>query len=225
MNELQQIQSYFQRTARQFDRLYQPQTRLSWLFNRWVRRPVYRRFQLTIDACGDVHGQQILDVGCGSGRYAVALATGGAQVVGLDFAGNMLLLAEALAQEQGVASRCRFLNADFLEHDFDQTFHISLAIGFFDYIAGPFPFLEKLYRLTTEKVILTFPRPGGWRARQRRLRYRLKGCPLYFHSQASMAADFAAIGYQSWHFQGSWAVAFPRVPQADLQTVTEEYDE
>lgn len=159
--------------------------------------------------CGDVFDKRVLDVGCGSGRYAVALAERGAEVVGIDFASNMLALASELADRRGVAARCHFVYADFLEHAFNETFHISLVIGLFDYVADPFNFLEKLRWLTGEKVIVTFPRPGGWRAPQRWLRYRLQRCPIYFHSQKSMAARFAAAGYGRWRFEGSWAVAFP----------------
>jgi ubiquinone/menaquinone biosynthesis C-methylase UbiE len=189
--------------------LYQQEAHLPRLFNSWVRRPFYRRFELTVAACGDVQGKQILDVGCGSGRYAVALAERGAEVFGIDLAGNMLALAHELAEKHGVAARCHFVHADFLEYDLDEIFNISLAIGLFDYISDPLVFLEKLRLLTKEKVIVTFPRPGGWRALQRQLRYWLKGCPIYFHSQSSMAAYFAVAGYQRSQFVGSWAVAFP----------------
>lgn len=177
--------------------------------NRWLRRPFYRRFDLTLAACGDVRGKRILDVGCGSGRYMVALAQRGATVLGIDFASNMLALAHALAEERGVAAHCRFIHGDFLKYDFHETFDISLAIGLFDYVQDPLVFLEKLNWLTEEKVIVTFPRPGGWRALQRRLRYRMEGCPIYFHSQDSMAARFAAAGFRDWRLEGSWAVACP----------------
>jgi len=222
MEQDRKIQAYFQQSAVQFDQLYHQRSYLHRLFNQWLRRPLYRRFELTMAACGNVQGKRILDVGCGSGRYAVALAERGAEVVGIDFANNMLLLANELAKRAGVASRCRFINANFLEYDFMETFNISLAIGFFDYIAAPFPFLEKLHRLTDERVILSFPRPGGWRALQRRLRYRLKGCPIYFHTQESMATYFDSIGYKACHFDGSWAVGFTHSSTDGLPTTDEE---
>lgn len=222
MEQSAKVQTYFQRQARQFDRLYQQEAHLPRLFNSWIRRPFYRRFELTMAACGDVTGKRILDVGCGSGRYALALAERGAEVLGIDFSSNMLALAHELAEKCGVAARCRFVHADFLEYDLDETFEISLAIGFFDYIPGPLVFLEKLRLLTKEKVIVTFPRPGGWRALQRRLRYRLKGCPIYFHSQESMAGYFAAAGYQNWQFVSSWAAAFPPGGDGHLSFTTEE---
>jgi SAM-dependent methyltransferase len=222
MKQNERIQTYFHQHARQFDRLYQQKACLPRLFNRCVRRPLYHRFELTLAACGDVQGKRILDVGCGPGKYAVALAERGAEVLGIDFASNMLALARELAEKRGVAARCRFVRADFLEYDLDETFNISLAIGIFDYVSNPFIFLEKLRSLTGEKVIVTFPRPGGWRAAQRRLRYRLKGCPIYFYSRESMAGYFATAGYQNWQFVGSWAVAFPPGSDGHLSFTTEE---
>lgn len=173
-------------------------------------------------ACGDVQGKRILDIGCGSGRYAVALAERGAEVLGIDFASNMLTLAHELAEKCGVAARCRFVHADFLEYNFDEAFNISLAIGLFDYISDPLVFLKKLRLLTEEKVIVTFPRPGGWRAAQRRLRYWLKGCPIHLHSQVSMAGYFVAAGYQKWQLVGSWAVALPPGSNDHLPFTTRE---
>ena len=209
MNPNGKVQMYFQRHAQQFDQLYQQNPHPFNRLNQWLRQPFYRRFELTLAACGDVQGKRILDVGCGSGRYSVTLAEQGAEVVGIDFAGNMLALAQRLAREHRVSARCRFIEADFLEYNFTETFDISLAIGFFDYISNPRPFFEKLCLLTREKVIVTYAPPGGWRTLQRWIRYRLQGCPVYFHSQQAMVTHFAAAGYQNWQFVGSWAVALP----------------
>lgn len=209
MEKKERVQAYFNRQARSFDRLYKNRAGLSWHFNQLVRRPLYRRFELTMEACGDVRGKRILDVGCGSGRYVIALAEQGAEVTGIDFAPNMLTLARELAEERGAAARCQFIQADFLEYDFGTTFDISLAIGVFDYVPHPLAFLKQLCVLTEEKVIFTFPQPGGLRSTQRRLRYWLKGCPLYFHSPESMSDYLAAAGYRDWRFVGYWAEAYP----------------
>lgn len=208
MKERDSVRAYFQRYSRHFDNLYRREGLLPRLLNRWIRQPFYRRFQLTMAACGDVRGKRILDVGCGSGRYAVALAEKGAEVVGVDFAANMLALAHELAEARGVASRCRFIHADFLDFDFSEEFDISMAIGLFDYVPEPLVFLQKLSSLTKDLVIVTFA-PPGWRSAQRWLRYRLRGCPVHIYSQQSMESRFVAAGFQAWWFVGSWAAAFP----------------
>ncbi|RME41013.1 MAG: methyltransferase domain-containing protein [Caldilineae bacterium] len=207
--EREKIRRYFQHHARQFDRLYEGGVPGWRWFNRLVRQPFYRRFALTMAACGDVQGMRVLDVGCGSGRYAVALAQRGATVVGVDFAPRMLALASRHAQQAGVAGRCHFIAGDFLEVPFAGTFDILLAIGLFDYIASPLPVLEKMRALTGRKLLVTFVPPGGWRAFQRRIRYRWQGCPLYFYTPERMAAYFEAAGFRRWRFVGSWAEVFP----------------
>lgn len=208
MSSNSNVRRFFQQHAKKFDRFYAQDTRLN-ILNHWLWRPFYRRFDLTMAECGDVRGKRILDVGCGSGRYLTNLAEKGAEGVGIDFASNMIALAQNLAAEMGVANRCQFVNGDFLEFQFEDKFDISLAIGLFDYIPDPTPILAKMRPLTREKVIVTFPPAGGWRAFQRSIRYRLYRCPLYFHSQESMTKYFRSTGFENWRFRGSWVVAFP----------------
>jgi malonyl-CoA O-methyltransferase len=45
---------------------------------------------VTLGLIGDVRGQRVLDLGCGTGRYCVLLARRGASVVGIDASSEML---------------------------------------------------------------------------------------------------------------------------------------
>lgn len=51
---------------------------------------------------GQVQGLRILDIGCGGGQNAVALAKSGASVVGIDSSSAQIAAAERLATEHGV---------------------------------------------------------------------------------------------------------------------------
>jgi malonyl-CoA O-methyltransferase len=57
---------------------------------------------------GDVHGLRIADLGCGTGRHALAMAAAGARVVAVDFSAGMLSKARAKGEDAGV---------QFLRHD------------------------------------------------------------------------------------------------------------
>ena len=45
---------------------------------------------LVQQACGDVQGLKVLDLGCGTGRHTIWLAQAGAEVTGIDFSDAML---------------------------------------------------------------------------------------------------------------------------------------
>jgi len=193
----EKVRSHFGATAAEFDAIYSGQ---KGPFARWLdkrlRWDMYERFRRTIAECAEP-GLRILDVGCGSGRFAVALAKAGArEVVGLDFAESMLDIARRLAEKEGVADRCRFVNADFMARKFDEPFDVALAIGLFDYVADCLPFLKKMRRISRLKVIAAFPRKWTWRAPVRKLRLALRGCPVYFFTRPQIQRLMTQAGFQ-----------------------------
>jgi malonyl-CoA O-methyltransferase len=67
-------------------------------------------------AFGDVRGQQVLDLGCGTGRHSAWLAENGAAVTAVDFSSGMLAHAH---------QRCAGLDVSFVIHDV----HAQLPFG------------------------------------------------------------------------------------------------
>jgi SAM-dependent methyltransferase len=65
----------------------------------------------------DVVGDPILELGCGTGRIAVALAEAGHRVTGLDRSPAMLALARARAAAAGVDSRVEWVRAEMTAAD------------------------------------------------------------------------------------------------------------
>ena len=57
-------------------------------------------------------GQRVLDITCGPGLYAVALARRGCHVTGIDFGPASIAYARQLAADQGVAEHCAFIEHD-----------------------------------------------------------------------------------------------------------------
>lgn len=76
---------------------------------RWTLGPPSAETQREADALwallGLTPGARLLDVGCGHGRLAVALARRGARVTGVDFAAPLLARAGELAESMQVAPR------------------------------------------------------------------------------------------------------------------------
>ena len=63
-------------------------------------------------------GSRLLDAGCGSGQFAVALAKRGARVTGIDLSPEMIRRAEARTREHGVAVDWRIGNLSRLSEPF-----------------------------------------------------------------------------------------------------------
>jgi ubiquinone/menaquinone biosynthesis C-methylase UbiE len=72
---------------------------------------------------------QILDVTCGPGLYAVELARRGCQVTGIDFSSTSITYANKLAFDQGVATKCTFIEQDVRQMNcHESSFDIALFL-------------------------------------------------------------------------------------------------
>ena len=192
-------QRYFEDHASKFDSIYHEGQPLSRMFNRLLRKAIYERFAITMEQAEPIQGRTVLDVGCGSGRYSVEFAARGAsQVVGLDYASNMLALAEQYAQSKGVADRCRFVNGDFTTAGLADKFDVVIAIGVFDYQDKPADFLRRMVERSRGKVIASFPGKSLIRMPLRKLRYWWDDCPLLFYTENDVRRAATAAGLESF---------------------------
>ena len=182
-----EVQDYFVRHAARFDGLYGGDNMATRLFDKLFRKPMYERYRLTIEALGKADGRKYLDLGCGSGRYAINLARLGAQVVGIDFSNAMLSLARRYASEEGVEDKIQFLEAD-MDRWMDGTterFDAAFAMGVFDYLDDPVGTLRRMLKVG-DRAYVSIPAPEFPRAQLRRLRYQRQSCPVYFYTQGEM---------------------------------------
>lgn len=179
------IKQYFDQTASRFDLIYSVQK--PWyqrMLDTAFRKTVNQRYELIMAQLPTLVDRTALDVGTGSGRYAVELAARGASVTGVDFASQMLALAREAARHRGVAERCRWLQGDFLQlKDLDSQYDFSLAIGFFDYIRDPLPILQRMFALTKTSCYVSFPKRWTLRTAPRKIRLGMNGCYVRFYSR------------------------------------------
>jgi SAM-dependent methyltransferase len=89
-----------------------------------------------IDALELRPGARVLDVGCGPGRHALALARAGFDVVGIDLSQEFILLAREAAAADGLDARFEVLDARELRfrEEFDAV--ISICQGGFGLLGG-----------------------------------------------------------------------------------------
>lgn len=175
MSSLDDVRYRFEWDARNFAGIYTGSLASRW-FNRLFRKAVFIRYDVAMRESGEVAAKSIVDIGCGSGIYSIELARRGARrVLGLDFSAPMLELARRSAKESNVTS-AEFVQDEFLAHDFTgEMFDVSIAMGVFDYLAEPAPYLAKMAKITRGKILASFPANSLVRGTARRLRYRLTG--------------------------------------------------
>jgi 2-polyprenyl-3-methyl-5-hydroxy-6-metoxy-1,4-benzoquinol methylase len=189
-DESRQIAEYWNRIADRFDAIYSGNKNpVSRALDRWLRRDIYQRFDWVMSQAGDARGMKICDVGCGSGRFVVSLANKGAQVTGVDFAPDMLKLGTQLAEKEGVGQRVKFVLSDVLDWKTDENFDLTIAIGFWDYVADPLPRLKVIRSLTKTTFLSAWPRAATLRAAIRKVRLKADGCPVYFFT-LEQATDY-----------------------------------
>lgn len=196
MTESRRIATFFDRKATAWDAIYSgDKSVLKRWWNRLTRRNLQARFEFTIRAGEPWTEKRVLDVGCGSGRYEIALAQCGVrEVVGLDVSSEMITLAEQLARDAGAAERCRFIQGDVLGFGDAEGFDVVIANGFFDYVLDPAPVIAKLRGLTRGPVIASFPARLAFRSPFRWTWLALHGCPLRFYSRAEVRRLFEQAG-------------------------------
>jgi SAM-dependent methyltransferase len=109
--------------------------------------PAYLRYSFTygteqeveflVDALGLTEGMRVLDVGCGPGRHALALARRGFEVVGLDISETFVALASRAAEAEALPAS--FVRGDARAMGFDAEFDatVSLCQGAFGLSGGP----------------------------------------------------------------------------------------
>lgn len=190
MKSLDRVRDYFNREAARFDAIYD--RRKPWtqrVVDRLFRGVVVERFRLICNLAPGSDAWSVLDVGCGSGRYAIALARAGARrVVGVDVATVMIDLARSEAERAGVDQRCTFLTGSFLDVEITERFDVVVATGYFDYLEDPLPHLQKMLALSKGRVFASFPKRWEYRVPVRKVRFALERGFVRFYSRRELHA-------------------------------------
>jgi len=190
--------SFFDAYAKDFNAIYgNENTLVNGVVNKLFRKSMMMRYEKSLAGCQPVQGKTVIDIGCGPGHYAVALAAQGAsRVLGVDFAPGMVEIARKRAESAGVTERCTFTLGDFMEVSGDEKFDYAIVMGFMDYIEDAGALMRKVLNVCRGKAFFSFPADGGPLAWQRRLRYRSR-CELYMYTEPQIRSLVSALGVKS----------------------------
>ena len=186
------VQDYWDRHADIFSEYYKNP---SW-FDRAFRQSIYLRAAVAFDVCRSLESPSVLDIGSGPGVNSVALAkkAGARRVTGIDFASNMIELAQAYADAEGISDKCEFITGDFMTHPFAPAgFDLVIALGVFDYIGESEAFFKKVRTVARKAVVASWPE-NGLRMALRRMRY---SCPVHHYTEKRVRELHRSAGIEN----------------------------
>lgn len=145
----QRVDGHFNAAAREWREMYERDDLLAAVHQ--------RRMQTTLDWIDQLDlpsAARVLEVGCGAGVTAVALARRGMEIDATDQARAMIELTHQRAREHGVQARLSVALADAHRLPFaDDTFDLVLALGVISFLHSPSVALGEMQRVL---------RPGGY---------------------------------------------------------------
>ena len=107
-----------------------------------------------ISSQAPLSGQQVLDVGCGGGILAEAMARQGAEVLGIDLASKSLKVAQLHALESGLANVAyREVAVETLAAERPASFDVVTCMEMLEHVPDP---------ASVVKACSDLVKPGGW---------------------------------------------------------------
>lgn len=154
------------------------------LFDKLLRKAVYTRTAVTLKVIKEFGKCTVLDIGSGPGVNSVTWLKNSeaTQLLGIDFAENMNEYARKNAENEGVGTRCKFVEGDFLTYNFNDKYDVSAAMGVADYVKEMDVFLKKMDAVSNKAFVVSWPL-NGLRMALRRYRYT---CPVYHYNEADV---------------------------------------
>lgn len=180
------VSVFFDGYAHDFSSIYKEDTKkrssFDKLMDKLFRKDIEDRFDRTVNGISKDSIKTVLDIGCGPGHFVVKFLEQGKKVTALDIAPSMLEITKQRVQAMGREDEVEFILEDYSEHKFNQKFDAACVMGFFDYVEDPVSVLKKLLQEVDKEIYISIPGDKGFLAWQRKIRYRMRNCPLYLYS-------------------------------------------
>ncbi len=202
--ETGQVATFFEGYASSFDSIYGHAEKRNFFqrqMDHFFRKTMFLRFKETLKESAKPSLVSILDIGCGPGHYCYEFLKQNKKVTGLDLSEGMLKIAQQHIQQLPAKAEIKFIQADYLNYSFNQKFDAACLMGFFDYIKDPSDILLKLKKDISKEIYASFPKSGGLLAVQRKIRYRMRNCPLYLYSKKDVTRLMNEAGFKQFEIK------------------------
>jgi SAM-dependent methyltransferase len=183
---LDKVNFFFDDYSAEFDSIYDDRKNnfLNNIINKLLRKSMFGRYSLTLDEILKNKKKNILDIGCGSGRYCKKIASYKHYVHGIDVSSKMI----EIAREYNKPFLNKYVSLeiiDYINFKNNKKFDYAILMGFFDYINEPYKIFKKL-KSDTKIALASFPKKYHWLTPQRAIRYKLNNCPLFFYTKSQI---------------------------------------
>ena len=180
------VSIFFDGYAHDFSSIYKEDTKkrssFDKLMDKWFRKGIKDRFDLTLNETKKDTIKTILDIGCGPGHFVIKFLEQEKQVTALDIAPSMIEITKKRVQSVGKNDQVKFILEDYLEYKPTEKFDAACVMGFFDYVEDPVITLKKLNNEVKKEIYISIPDNKGFLAWQRKIRYKQRNCPLFLYS-------------------------------------------
>jgi 2-polyprenyl-6-hydroxyphenyl methylase/3-demethylubiquinone-9 3-methyltransferase len=106
--------------------------------------------------CDGLDGKQVLDVGCGGGILAEAMAVAGARVTGIDLSEKALAVAKLHQIESGAGVEYLMIGAEALAHERPASFDVVTCMELLEHVPDPGAMVAACARLAKPGGLVVF---------------------------------------------------------------------
>ena len=158
-------------------------------FGKYLTTKLNQRLENALIFLEFVDAKKVIDLGCGTGTFAIKAALKGVEVYGYDISEEAIRIAKAKAEESGVSDKCFFYAADIATIDFPDA-DVWFDLGCLQYLPDISVIINKISKI--EILFSCLPMKYHWlnfiRFIYRRI---LKGNPYYTYTKKQIRHIFS----------------------------------
>ncbi len=201
-NITNQVMNFFDGYADGFDEIYDDDYTnkgiVKFLIDKYLRKSIYARFDYTMKSLKDPDFKNILDVGCGSGRYCHFLAKQDKLMDGIDISSSMIELAKKIAEKKELNKFSNFSISSIQDYQINKQYDAAIFMGFFDYIEKPSEIFNLFNNQKNINILASFPKKNHILTYQRKVRYKMNKCPLYFYNRSDLVSLMKSLNKENY---------------------------